>query len=182
MDDWGPTGARTPYAITRRQPPAMTVYETEIPGVGRKFELELDDDTRLVVVVHHDGRREVFRRAGPEADSEKVVDLTARSARRLGAILQGSTFETVDVKDLEVPLGEAIIEWIEVEPGSSLAGVTLGDAHLRRETGASVIAVQRGDETVPNPDSDLRIQAGDVLVALGTREEQAALAALSSDG
>lgn len=160
----------------------MTVYESEIPGVGRKFELELEDGARLVVLLHHDGRREVFRRAGPEADSEKVADLPARTARRLGAILQGSTFETVDVEDLEVPLGEAIIEWVEVEPGSALAGATLGDARLRQETGVSVLAVQRGGETVPNPDPEVRIEAGDVLVALGTREEQAGLAALASDG
>lgn len=160
----------------------MTVYETEIPGVGRKFELELDAGGRLVVLLHHDGRREVFRRAGPEADSEKLFDLPARTARRLGAILQGATYETVDVDDLEVPLGEAIIEWIEVDGGSELAGTTLGDAQLRRETGVSVLAVQRGKETVPNPDSEERIDAGDVLVALGTREEHAALAALASDG
>ncbi len=154
----------------------MTVYESDIPGVGRKFELELDGGARLVVLVHHDGRREVFRRATPEADSEKLFDLPARAARQLGSILQGSTFETVDVADLEVPLGEAIIEWVEVDPDSPLAGTTLGDAHLRRETGVSVVAIQRGEETLPNPAPDVPIEAGDVLVVLGTREEHAALA------
>ncbi|MFB6354414.1 MAG: cation:proton antiporter regulatory subunit [Halobacteriales archaeon] len=160
----------------------MTVYETEIPGVGRKFELELDGGGRLVVLLHHDGRREVFRRPGPEADSEKLFDLSAPTARRLASLLQGTTFETVAVEDLEVPLGEAIIEWVEVEAGSPLAGSTLGDAQLRRETGVSVLAVQRGDDTIPNPDPDLKLAAGDVLVALGTRAEQAALAGLASDG
>ena len=152
----------------------MTVYESDIPGVGRKFEMELDGDARLVVLLHHDGRREVFRRAGPEADSEKLFDLEAGTARQLGSLLTGATFETVDVADLEVPLGEAIIEWWEVGEGSSLAGATLGDAHVRRETGVSVIAVQRGEMTIPNPDSTYRVQPGDVLVTLGTREEQAA--------
>jgi TrkA domain protein len=152
----------------------MTVYESEIPGVGRKFELTLDGDARLVVLIHHDGRREVFSRAGPEADSERLFDLDARTARRLGAILSGANFETVDVADLEVPLGEAIIEWWEVGAASTLAGQTLGEAGVRRETGTSVIAVQRGAETIANPDPGFRIEAGDVLVTLGTREEQAA--------
>jgi TrkA domain protein len=158
----------------------MTVFESEIPGVGRKFEIELeaDEGARLVVLLHHDGRREVFRRPGPEADSEKLFDLDARTARRLGSILTGTNFETVDVADLEVPLGEAIIEWTEVGADSALSGTTLGDAHIRRETGVSVIAVQRGDETVPNPDPGFRMETGDVLVTLGTREEQAALSAL----
>ena len=163
-------------------PRPMTVYESEIPGVGRKFELELDGGGRLVVLLHHDGRREVFRRAGPEADSEKLFDLGATTARQLGVILQGATYETVDVEDLRVPLGESIIEWVEVADGSTLAGTTLGDAHLRRETGASVLAVLRGEETIANPDPDVRLDAGDVLVALGTREAQAALAALAGDG
>ena len=158
----------------------MTVYESEIPGVGRKFEIEVGDagGTRIVVLLHHDGRREVFRRAGPEADSERLFDLDARTARRLGTILSGSTFETVDVAELSVPLGDAIIEWSEVGPDSALAGTTLGDAHVRRETGVSVVAVQRGEETISNPDPGTRIEPGDVLVTLGTREEQAALSAL----
>ena len=153
----------------------MTVYETDIPGVGRKFEIdEGDGGARLVVLLHHDGRREVFRRPAPEADSEKLFDLDARTARRLGSILTGTNFETVDVADLEVPLGEAIIEWWEVGEDAEVADTTLGDAHVRRETGVSVIAVQRGEMTVPNPDSSYRIEPGDVLVTLGTREQQAA--------
>lgn len=158
--------------------PPMTVYEADIPGVGRKFEIEVDDDgggARLVVLLHHDGRREVFRRPSPDADSEKLFDLDARTARRLGSILAGTNFETVDVSELEVPLGEAIIEWWEVGDGSDLAGNTLGDSHVRRETGVSVVAVQRGQMTIPNPDSSYRVQPGDVLVTLGTREEQGAL-------
>jgi TrkA domain protein len=152
----------------------MTVYETDIPGVGRKFELEVDDGVRIVVLLHHDGRREVFRRPTPDADSEKLFDLEARSARRLGSILSGTNFETVDVSELEVPLGEAIIEWWEVDGDSPLSGATPGDAHVRRETCVSVIAAQRGEDTVPNPDPDFGIEPGDVLVTLGTREEQAA--------
>ena len=155
----------------------MTVYETDIPGVGRKFEIEVDGEAgaRLVVLLHHDGRREVFRRPSPDADSEKLFDLDARTARRLGSILSGTNFETVDVADLEVPLGEAIIEWWEVGEDSALSGTTLGDSHVRRETGVSVVAVQRGEMTIPNPDSTYRIEPGDVLLTLGTREEQAAL-------
>jgi len=160
----------------------MTVYESEIPGVGHKFELELVGGERLVVVVHHDGRRELFRRPGPEADSEKLVDLPAAAARELGTILQGAAFQTVDVADLEVPLGEAIIEWVEVPDGSPLAGRTLGEAGVRRATGAAILAVQRGDETLPNPDPAERLAPGDVLVALGTRAAQAALEALVEDG
>ncbi|WP_255151529.1 cation:proton antiporter regulatory subunit [Halorarius halobius] len=156
----------------------MTVYETDVPGVGRKFELDVGDGARAVVLLHHDGRVELFRRDSPEADSEKLFDLTNRQANRLGSILEGAYFESVDLDDVSVPLGDAIIEWTEVPDDSPLAGRTLAAANVRGETGASVIAIQRGDETEPNPGPQTALEAGDVLVALGTREEQSALAAL----
>ena len=156
----------------------MTVYESDLPGVGRKFELDVGGDERVVVVVHHDGRREVFRRPSPDADSEKLFDLDDQGARQLAAMLQGMGFETVDVTNLAVPLGDAIIEWTEVPGDSALVGQTLGGADVREKTGVSIIAVQRGEETIPNPPPDFEIEAGDVLVGLGTRREHAALAEL----
>lgn len=153
----------------------MSVYETDIPGVGRKFELELSGDARAVVVVHHDGRCELYHRGSAEADGKKILDLTGEQANKLGSILEGAYFESVDVDALTVPLGDAIIEWIEIDADSTLVGMSLRDANIRTETGASVIAVQRGEETLSNPDPEFEIEAGDLLVAIGTREQQAAL-------
>jgi len=152
----------------------MTVYESDLPGVGRKYELETADG-RLIVIIHHDGLREVYRRPAPDADAEKLIELSVGNARQLAAVLQGTDFETVDVHALSAPLGEAIIEWRTVTEDSPYVGQTLGEAHIRRETGVSVIAVQRGDETHPNPAADFTMAVDDILVTLGTREEQAAL-------
>lgn len=156
----------------------MRVYESEVPGVGRKFELELTGGKRAVVVVHHDGRCELFRRDGPDADGEKILDLKGEQANRLGSILEGAYFESVDVNSLSVPLGDAIIEWVEVAPDSPVAGETLGDSRIRTETGTSIIAIQRGEETISNPPPETELEPDDLLVAVGTREEQAELAAL----
>lgn len=59
----------------------MTVYETDVPGVDHKFELELDGEERLVVIVHHDGQRDLYRRPAPNADSVELASLTGRQAR-----------------------------------------------------------------------------------------------------
>lgn len=150
----------------------MKVYETDIPGVGRKFELDLSGETSIVVVLHHDGRCEVFRREGPDADGEKILDLSGEQANKLGSIMEGAYFESVDLDDITVPLGDAIIEWVDVPPGSSLDGMTLEKCGVRRKTGATIIAVQRGDETTPNPEANFELASGDILVAIGTREEQ----------
>jgi TrkA domain protein len=153
----------------------MRVYETDIPGVGRKFEFELGGDRHVVVVVHHDGRCELYRRDGEDADSEKLLDLTGEQANNLGSILEGAYFESVNVDELTVPLGDAIIEWVEVTEDSPVAAKTLAETDLRNETGASIIAIQRGDETLSNPDPSLELEVGDLLVSVGTREEQNSL-------
>lgn len=152
----------------------MTVYETDVPGVGRKFEIDLAGEARAVVLLHHDGRVEVFRRETPDDDSEKVFDLTSRQANHLGSILEGAYFESVDTDDLAVPLGDAIIEWVDIDADSPVAGRTLAEADLRAVSGVSVIAVQRGPDTIPNPEPDYQVEPGDILVTLGTREQQAA--------
>ena len=40
----------------------MTVYESDLPGVGKKFEVDLDDEATLVIVIHNTGKREVCHR------------------------------------------------------------------------------------------------------------------------
>lgn len=160
----------------------MSVYETDLPGVGRKFELELSDDGIASVVVHHDGRCELYRRADADANGEKLLDLTGDEANKLGSILEGAYFESVHVDELTVPLGDAIIEWTEIPEDSAFDGTALRETEIRRQTGATVIAVQRGTETIPNPEPDVELAAGDQLVTIGTREQQAALADLVENG
>ena len=152
----------------------MTVYETDLPGVGKKFEMELDGKTRLVTVVHHDGKREVYWQAEPDADGERLFTLTDSQARTFGSILDGSQFQPVDLDEVEVPLGEAFIEWVDVGSDSQLVGTSLQTADIRQQTGVSVLAIQRGESTIANPEPSDQIEEGDILVILGTREEQSA--------
>ncbi|WP_324663689.1 cation:proton antiporter regulatory subunit [Haloarcula sediminis] len=151
----------------------MTVYETDVPGVGKKFEVEIGGDERLVVLLHHDGKREIFRKSDPDADAERLFTLNGRLAREVGAILQGAYFQPVETDEVEVPLGDALIEWLDVAEDSELVGQTLGDANLRQRMGVSIIAIQRGSEPVPNPGPEETITAGDTLITLGAREELA---------
>ena len=150
----------------------MTVFETDLPGVGKKFEMEIGGGNRLVTIIHHDGKREVYWQADPEADGERLFTLTDRQARTFGSILDGSQFQPVDMDEVEVPLGEAFIEWVDIDADSPLVGTSLEAADIRQQTGVSVIAIQRGEDTIANPEATNRIQEDDILVILGTREEQ----------
>ena len=149
----------------------MTVYESDLPGVGKKHEIELGDGSRLVVVTHNTGKREVFRRPDADADSEKLFELPDQLARQVGTILEGAYFQPVRSQSIETLLGgDTLIEWVEVPEGSELAGKTLRETDLRQETGANVILVQRGDMTITNPGGDTELRVGDTLLAVGPRE------------
>jgi TrkA domain protein len=149
----------------------VTVYESDLPGVGKKHEVELGDGSRLIIVTHNTGKREVFRRQTPDSDSEKLFELNDRLARQIGTLLEGAYFQPVQPQNIETVLGDnTLLEWVEVPDGSPVAGRTLGESDLRQETGASVIAIERDDDVVASPGGDARVEAGDTLVVIGPRD------------
>ena len=75
-----------------------------------------------------------------------------------------STFGKTDL-DLD-------IEQLRVAPGSLLSSRTLAEAQLGRIYGVIVLAVRRAGGTMEfNPQADVRLEAGDVLIAMGERQK-----------
>jgi voltage-gated potassium channel len=67
----------------------------------------------------------------------------------------------------------------EVTPDSPVAGLTLRDANLRKETGVLILALRRSDGTfTTNPDPGMVIEPNQVLIAVGTDDDIARLDAL----
>ncbi len=69
-------------------------------------------------------------------------------------------------------------DWIELPDKCDILGRTIGDLHIRGRTGASIVALVRGDEVVTNPGPDLELAPGDTLSVLGTTEQRSAFLAL----
>jgi CPA2 family monovalent cation:H+ antiporter-2 len=63
--------------------------------------------------------------------------------------------------------GLGVVESVHVGARSRFAGVTLADADLRGLTGASVVAIARGEKRIPMPHGSDQILAGDVLALFG---------------
>jgi CPA2 family monovalent cation:H+ antiporter-2 len=59
------------------------------------------------------------------------------------------------------------IVWHQVDESSPLMNQTVADAGIRDRTGASVIAVIRGEHIIANPKSAFRFEAGDVIGLIG---------------
>jgi CPA2 family monovalent cation:H+ antiporter-2 len=70
-------------------------------------------------------------------------------------------------------------EWFRLPEADRVVGKTIGDLRIRRSTGASIVAVIRGEEVMPNPGPEVALQAGDLVGILGTPDQRAAFRALA---
>ncbi|KYH26485.1 TrkA-C domain protein [Halalkalicoccus paucihalophilus] len=151
----------------------MDVSETDLPGVGKRFEVDLEEGGVAVVVIHNSGRRELFYRESPDADGEELLDLTDEESRVVGSILEGAFFQPVRTESPEATLGEGVIlEWYTLNGETPVVGETLEEARVRERTGSTVIAVERGEECIASPEADFTLEEGDIVIAVGTRENQ----------
>ena len=149
--------------------------ETRLPGIGTKFTLRLDDGGRLAVILHNDGRRELyFFRHADDEEPRAVIALDDDEARQIGAVIGGAYERPKIVEDLELALGELLIEWVRVPDDSPLIGKTLAECALRAQTGITIIAILREPEPVTGAQPDDVIQQGDTLVTVGKGGQYAA--------
>jgi monovalent cation:H+ antiporter-2, CPA2 family len=72
-------------------------------------------------------------------------------------------------------------EWLRLPRGSATVGKTIGELEVRSRTGASVVAVVREGEVLPNPGPEVVLQADDVVGVLGTPDQQAAFRDLAHE-
>lgn len=68
-------------------------------------------------------------------------------------------------------LAQGTSELFRLDPSSPAVGQTLSSLDLRRRSGASVIALVRGDTSWTSPPPDLTLDAGDTLVLVGAHAE-----------
>ena len=154
------------------------VHETQLPGVGVRHEFNTHTGERVGVIVHRNGRREavVYRRDDPDACST-VLDLSQQDARTMAELL-GASQVSETVAAVQYDIEGLAIEWIEIPESSPAIGATIREGDYRTRTGASIVAIIRGDSSIPAPDPDEALEVGDVTVAVGTVEGLANLRSL----
>lgn len=151
----------------------VEVKETGLPGVGKKYTLErTENGDKITIVIHMEGRREIYFYENGSEEPTSVTVLSDEEARKIGAILEGAFFRPIPTEELERKFEELLLEWYEVKQGQSCINRNISELEIRRRSGASVIAIIRGESTIPNPDPSTVIRLGDTLVVLGTREQQ----------
>jgi TrkA domain protein len=158
------------------------IEQTDLPGVGTRYDFSTRDGDRVGVLVHRNGRRELllYDRDDPDACQSSVA-LDESEARTMSELFGGPRLlEHLD--EVRQQVQGLTIEWLRVEAAAQLAGSTLSDAAIHTRTGVSIVAVVRGHEVIISPGASETLEADDLVVAVGTAEgvEEVALALRAS--
>lgn len=145
----------------------MGISEQDLPGIGRRYELPVGKGQRLVLVVHHSGRRDVYLMHADRDGPLWTLELSDDQARRVGAILGGAFFKPAVVEEIEDIVGEFVVDWVTLNADDPAIGRSIADLQIRRRTGMSVVAIVRGRRTITAPDPDEILESGDRLVVVG---------------
>ncbi len=162
----------------------MTIYESDLPGIGRKFQIMARSGDKLVIVVHDDGRRELYHFYHNDPDeSISMVALDDYEARQAAGIIGGLTYRPKALESLQLALDDLVIDWCKVELDFDCVNKTIGELRVRKTTGASILAIVEPDHSKKiNPGPDQILRQGATLVIAGERAQVRALRHLIARG
>jgi voltage-gated potassium channel len=112
-----------------------------------------------------------------QAGADRVVNPQGIGGARMAAfVLQPHVAEFLDVVMHDGSL-EFRLEEVPLPHGSPLAGHSLREAHIRDSTGALILALRdSGGDFTTNPPPETVLEAGQILIAIGTEGQLKALA------
>ena len=86
-------------------------------------------------------------------------------------MLRGYSLDQENIGRIAALLVGATVDNVQLGPDSSGAGQTLRNLDIRKNTGATVIAIARNNEAITNPGPDLVLQLDDIVVLLGAHAD-----------
>jgi TrkA domain protein len=101
--------------------------------------------------------------------------MSDEEARQIGTILLGVDYQPVADERMEMLLKNVRMDWLKIKEGSCLAGKTIASARIRTVTGCTVVGIERDGDVIGSPDPDEVIRIGDLLMAIGSRDQTRSL-------
>jgi CPA2 family monovalent cation:H+ antiporter-2 len=81
--------------------------------------------------------------------------------------VRGARAAAVPFDALPAELSAAPVSLFRLGPEAWAVDRTLGDIHLRADTGATILAIRRREQTITSPAGDVKLEAGDDLYLMG---------------
>lgn len=148
----------------------MDVTEVLLPGIGLRYEFTSHEGDLVGIVAARTGDFELVVYVGGDPDEARpVVRLDSEEADTVAKIL-GAPRIAERFADLTKEVPGLVSGQVEVRPGSPFVDEPLGRTRARSRTGASIVAVVRGEDVIASPTPDQVLRAGDVLVVIGTHK------------
>jgi CPA2 family monovalent cation:H+ antiporter-2 len=166
-----PVATRRIVALARHCAPATTIV------VRTRYVAEIEELQRLgateVIPEEFETSVEIFARVLrhlriPRNVISSHVDLIREEAY---GMLRGFRLPRQTLDQLDHILAATTTESFLVTATSPAVGQTLGELRLRQTAGVTIIAVVRRDRPLATPGPDFRIEAGDILVIVGSHAE-----------
>jgi TrkA domain protein len=146
----------------------MEIFEVKLPGLGIRYEFVTASGMRVGVLVRRDGERDLLVYQSEDEDvCSSTVELRPEESAAIVELL-GGTKVTEKLSDLRHEVEGLSIEWVTIRESSPLAQKSIADGAIRTKTGASIVAVLRGDTSIPGPGPDFTFSVGDVALVVGS--------------
>lgn len=161
-----------------------SISEANLPGVGRKFQVETLSGDRLTIVIHDDGTRELYHFNRKNLDRPaSVLTLTDGEARQIAGIIGGLTYVPKALPATEVVLEDLVLEWFTIPLGAAAIGKTISELQVRTKTGSSIVSlIEPNRITRANPEAHTLLNEGATLILAGDRRSNAKLKQLLVTG
>lgn len=148
----------------------MEIIQTLLPGVGVRYDMTTRKGAPLSIVMHREGTADLCVLGSDDPDRvELELTLEQDEIDALSDVL-GAHRITEGMLDLSREIPGLESARIQVAQGSPFADRPLGDTQARTLTGCSIVAIVRGDDVVAAPTPADGLEAGDSLVAIGSRD------------
>ena len=136
----------------------------------------MSDKLHIVARAADEEAEKKLKRAG----ANRVVSPYVIGGQRVAqAVLRPAVLDFIELATREDYL-ELQIEEVTIGPRGSLAGAQVKDNRIRQELGIMVVAVRKPNgQMMFNPTPDTTLEAGDVVIALGHKDQLARLTALA---
>jgi TrkA domain protein len=160
------------------------ISEANLPGVGRKFQMETLSGDRLTIVIHDDGTRELYHFSKKNLDRPaSVLTLSDGEARQIAGIVGGLTYVPKALPSTEVVLEDLVLEWFTLPQGAAAIGKTISHLQARTRTGSSIVSIIEPNRVARrNPEAGTLLNEGATLIIAGDRRTNARLKQLLVTG